>query len=1103
MPKSEPTWTSQCWLLSTLSLILPFLTGLAGFADDKPIGIRVPDGFEVSLFADDALAHDIYSMTIDSQGRVVVAGAGFVKILVDTDGDGRADQAKQFADRPGTGSQGMYFLGPDLICTGDAGLLRFRDRDGDDKADGPPDVFLRIKSGGEHDAHSVQKGPDGWWYILSGNNAGVTKKYVTLNNSPVQEPEHGTLMRLKPNLAGGEVVAHGYRNAYDFAFNPLGDIFVYDSDGERDVTLPWWRPTRVFQALPTSHAGWYSRSWKRPDHFADMPPVVGSFGRGCPTGVVCYRHRQFPAAYDNALLVLDWTFGRVHAIHLERDGASWSGKPTRFMEGTGTFGFAPTDVAIGPDGSLFVSVGGRGTQGGVYRVRYKGKRVTPSATTDIERALDAPQPLASWSRQEWIPLANALKADAFRTLAFDESATDARRVRAIEILTELFGGIPEQDGEFVSKLTQTASPLVRARAIWAIARSAEASLPTKTFVPFLSDSDPFVVRAALEALLESSFDWSDSATAALLTACGSKHRFVRQLAARVAIRVPNQIYSELVERASKSSARAVVTLAMGYAESKRSINVNIVDTALKVVEGEYSLELKREAVRVMQLALGDMGSAAGRPAAFDSYGPRTSLNKFERQLDPIRIRLGKLFPMNNAVLDLELSRLIGMLAPLNPNLLEKVLAKITPESHPTDDLHYLLVAARFPIERSFSQTKITANALVDIDIKVRQLQLKLDSNWDDRIEELYAALAKFDPALAVTAVDMPKFGDPGHVFLLQQLQPQFLERAIAQFVTRIERDDEYKWNTDIVFVLGESTKPEHLELIRGQYTNFAVRDAVLMTLAVRSAEEDRERFVDGLNSASTKTVEACIDGLARLAVKLDAEQVAGLIAVVRRLGREKSEVQVRDKAVKQLRRLTGNEFGYRLEAIDAAQSEVVREWSKWFRQQFPEKLALLGTQSATVDVVMSQLKSIDWSVGDAKRGQVLFTERRCAQCHTGSRGLGPDLSGVARRFSRDDLFTAILIPDRDVSPRYQTTIVETVAGKVVKGMVVYESVDGLTLRNAELQTIRLEAAEIEEQRRINTSLMPAGLLKDLKPSQLADLYAYMRQLGESIARSQD
>ncbi|MFM7920984.1 MAG: hypothetical protein ACKPJJ_12220, partial [Planctomycetaceae bacterium] len=81
-------------------------------------GIKVPEGFRVELYADDDLAHDIHSLTLDSRGRVVVSGPGYVRILTDADGDGRADGFQQFADGPATGSQGMYFHGSSLLCAG-------------------------------------------------------------------------------------------------------------------------------------------------------------------------------------------------------------------------------------------------------------------------------------------------------------------------------------------------------------------------------------------------------------------------------------------------------------------------------------------------------------------------------------------------------------------------------------------------------------------------------------------------------------------------------------------------------------------------------------------------------------------------------------------------------------------------------------------------------------------------------------------------------------------------------------------------------------------------------------------------------------------------
>ena len=294
------------------------------------LALMVPDGFHAELFADDELAHDIHCLTLNAAGDVVVSGPGYVRTLLDTDGDEKADKTRTFSEAPRTGAQGMFFLGRHLICSGDAGLQILRDDNRDGKADGLPEIFLRVNAGREHDVHAIRKGPDGWWYVIAGNMAGVSAAYATLETSPVKRPDSGTMLRLRPDLSGGEILADGFRNAYDFDFSPAGDIYTFDSDGERDVSLPWYEPTRVYQVTPRSHAGWISRSWKRPDHFSDMPPVTGRFGRGSPSGVVCYRHTQFPEQYRGAIFVLDWTFGRILALPLQQNGAINSAEPIDF-----------------------------------------------------------------------------------------------------------------------------------------------------------------------------------------------------------------------------------------------------------------------------------------------------------------------------------------------------------------------------------------------------------------------------------------------------------------------------------------------------------------------------------------------------------------------------------------------------------------------------------------------------------------------------------------------------------------------------------------------------------------------------------------------------
>jgi putative heme-binding domain-containing protein len=131
----------------------------------------------------------------------------------------------------------------------------------------------------------------------------------------------------------------------------------------------------------------------------------------------------------------------------------------------------------------------------------------------------------------------------------------------------------------------------------------------------------------------------------------------------------------------------------------------------------------------------------------------------------------------------------------------------------------------------------------------------------------------------------------------------------------------------------------------------------------------------------------------------------------------------------------------------------------------------------------------------AERGRLVFQKTGCAACHSGAQALGPDLRGVTGRFSRADLFTAILQPSRDVPPRYQTTLLATTDGKVYQGSVIYEAVDGIILQTGPTTTIRIAGSQIANRRSSPTSLMPAGLLDQCSQPELADLYAYLKSQG--------
>src|SRR5690348_1644989 len=166
------------------SLVLLVLLDAAALADTPSHGLRVPEGFEVTEFADSTWANDIYCLTLNPKGHVVVSGRGYIRLLVDDNGDGRADRALDFAGAPKDGAMGLFWEGDTLFCMGDGGLRRYRDAGGKGRLR-PPELLVPLKTGGEHEAHAMRRGPDGWLYVLCGNNTRISRKNATLPTSPL------------------------------------------------------------------------------------------------------------------------------------------------------------------------------------------------------------------------------------------------------------------------------------------------------------------------------------------------------------------------------------------------------------------------------------------------------------------------------------------------------------------------------------------------------------------------------------------------------------------------------------------------------------------------------------------------------------------------------------------------------------------------------------------------------------------------------------------------------------------------------------------------------------------------------------------------------
>jgi putative heme-binding domain-containing protein len=890
---------------------------------------------------------------------------------------------------------GLYWEGDNLFVVGGGGLHVYRDAGGAGRAR-PPELLVRLKTGGEHDAHAVRRGPDGWLYLLCGNNTGLPKGLPLLPTSPLQAPVAGYVMRLPPDFKGYEVVADGLRNAYGMDFNADGELFTFDSDNERCVALPWYEPTRCYHVTPGGHHGWLSpqraATWRLPPHFADVVAPVATLGRGSPTGVVCYRHSSFPAKYRGGLFLLDWTFGQVHFLPLKRSGSTHTGTPELFLRSVGDNGFAPTAAAVHPrTGDLYLSIGGRGTRGAVYRVRYAKGAPGPKPPEAIR-----PHALA------WRP---AAKADLLAR-ATGADAHDRRRA-----LAEVW----RHRAHF------TAGELERA----------------------------------------------------LRASAGQADRGLRQASARL-----------LASLDDKEQARLGKLLVSPLERTTLGLARPTFDVADLIEDRAVPAAVRLDAVRVLQLALGGPPARKAKGTVWEGYARAADGPALPAAA---RAALRAALPSGHADLDRELARTLGMVEDDDPATLAKVAAFWTGRSHPVDDIHYLIVLARLAAPRPAALTRRTAEALLGLERKVEERRLNRDTHWPSRVAELHAGLARRDPALNAALLAHPDFGRPGHALLARC--PGFDRRRAAEaFLTRAARTADYAWSAELVALLGALPPERAQPALRRLWGRFGLDEEILAVLARHPRAEDRARFLGGLGSARPGTVRLSLDALEKLPAPADKagvrDEALALVRALRQAPADKAGAALRQQLVRRLRAVSGQKLA------DAP------GWERWFRKAYPEHAAQLAAADG-VDVAAweRRLAAVDWAAGDAKRGQGVYVRASCASCHSGAAALGPDLRGVAGRFSRADLFTAIIQPSKDVSPRYRTTAITTADGKSYQGLIVYEAADGVILQTGPAETVRLPQNKIAERRLTAVSLMPAGLIDRLSAGEIADLYAYLKSLG--------
>ena len=278
-----------------------------------------------------------------------------------------------------------------------SGLYRISDSNGDDQLD-KVETLREVSSKSDHGVHALVPTPDGeGFYMITGNNTLPPQLEASSQVAQIWGEDHllpsmpdgrghnrgvlapgGIVYRVTDDGKKFEAYASGFRNIFDAAVNSDGELFTYDADMEYDFNTPWYRPTRICHVVSGGEFGWRNGAGKRMPFYADNLPPTLDIGPGSPTGVTFGYGAKFPAKYQNALYALDWSWGKLYAVHLEEDGSSYKATKEEFVTG------APlpiTDAIIHPgDGAMYFTIGGRRVQSGLYRVSYVGNESTAEAT---------------------------------------------------------------------------------------------------------------------------------------------------------------------------------------------------------------------------------------------------------------------------------------------------------------------------------------------------------------------------------------------------------------------------------------------------------------------------------------------------------------------------------------------------------------------------------------------------------------------------------------------------------------------------------------------------------------------------------------------------
>ncbi len=489
-------------------------------------------GLELTVWATDPLVVNPTNFDIDERGRVWFvesvnyrsdlkskpkndSGGDRIVILEDTDGDGQADSRKIFDQHPAMlAPLGISVLGNKVVVSQSPDLFVYT-KDEDDRIVSK-ETLLTGWGGIDHDhgLHVVLFGHDGRYYFNSGDQGFETtdRSGRTFRSSREGPFYAATVQTVNPDGTDFRVLAHNARNPYEIALDSFGSIWQTDNDDDGNQ---WTRLLYVMEGANFGYWGPGGRRWRedRGTHFHEERPstipYVARTGPGSPTGLVIYEGDLLPARYRNQLLHAEPGKKLIQTFFVRPDGAGYAMDSENTVASTDPV-FRPSDLAVAPDGSVFISdwqdpvVGGHNMldteQGRIFRLAPVGH---PSAVPDLDlesdegllAAFGSPNQATRYRGYQELMLRGEDERHRILLEAW-RGSSETLKARALWALAAL----GEEGGAALQEAFEAEDPRFRIEAL-RVARLHDLDLPGRV-AELSGDTDPQVRREAALMLRE-------------------------------------------------------------------------------------------------------------------------------------------------------------------------------------------------------------------------------------------------------------------------------------------------------------------------------------------------------------------------------------------------------------------------------------------------------------------------------------------------------------------------------------------------------------------------------------------------------------------------